>query len=372
MKLFIILLNNTNQKEKRNMKKTKVLCLVLAVVMMFSVLTACGNSLNTPVVTEKPAEAETETTTAGAATYTMNIGNVAGTDHPINIALRSFKEAVEKRTNGDLVVDIYDNSVLGGELELLEQVNNGLLESAVEMGGSNWESYNGAADVALIPFLFKTLEGGRTAWDNTDFSKKFEEEIIKPNGATMLSVWESGMRHMTNNTRPIVEPEDMAGIAFRTSQNDMKLQMFDALDSSVQMIAFGELFSALQQGIVDGQENPLSNIESSSLNEVQKYLSMTGHMYDVCIFICNTDWFNALPEEYQNILMEEAAAARLVELDANDEDVIRGRLEEKGMIVNEVDKDAFIAKMSGIWDRFDEEYGTEWIDLALAAQGLSR
>ena len=353
------------------MKKTRIICLLLALVMLLTCLSACG-SLQQPVVnSDAPAEntggddgeqAKTE------ATYTMNIGNVAATEHPINIALRSFKEAVEERTNGDLVVNIHDNSVLGGELELLEQVNAGTLESAVEMGGANWESYNGAADIALVPFLFESIESGRKAWNNTDFSRKFEEEVINPYGATMLSVWESGMRHMTNNVRPIVEPEDMADIDFRTSQNDMKLQMFEALNSSVQMIAFGELFTALQNGTVDGQENPLSNIESSSLDEVQKYLSLTGHMYDVCIFICNTEWFESLPEEYQTIIMEEAANAREIELQENDESVILQRLEDAGMEVNEVDKEAFIERMSDIWARFDEEYGEEWIDLALAAQ----
>ena len=134
------------------------------------------------------------------------------------------------------------------------------------------------------------------------------------------------------------------------------------------MIAFGELFTALQNGTVDGQENPLSNIESSSLDEVQKYLSLTGHMYDVCIFICNTEWFESLPEEYQTIIMEEAANAREIELQENDEDVILQRLIDAGMEVNEVDKEAFVERMSDIWARFDEEYGEEWIDLALAAQ----
>ena len=358
------------------MKKAKIISMLLVVVMILSTLTACGGGLKTPEastpVTSTTETSTTETTEKSDPTYIMNIGNVGGTDHPINVALRSFKAAVEERTNGDIQVDIYDNSVLGGELELLEQVNTGTLESAVEMGGANWESYNGAADVALIPFLFKSVEQGRAAWNNTAFSEKFEEEIIKPNGATLLSVWESGMRHMTNNTRPIVVPEDFNGISMRTSQNDMKLQMFDALKSSVQMIAFGELYSALQQGVVDGQENPLSNIESSSLNEVQTYLSLTGHMYDVCLFIVNTDWYESLPAEYQDIIMEEAANARLVELEENDETTILERLKEAGMEVNEVDKDAFIACMSEVWARFDAEYGSEWIDLALEAQGLSR
>ena len=209
------------------MKKTRIICLLLALVMLLTCLSACG-SLQQPVVnTDPPADdgGDGGEQPAAEATYTMNIGNVAATEHPINIALRSFKEAVEERTNGDLVVNIHDNSVLGGELELLEQVNAGTLESAVEMGGANWESYNGAADIALVPFLFESIESGRKAWNNTDFSRKFEEEVINPYGATMLSVWESGMRHMTNNVRPIVEPEDMAGIDFRTSQNDMKLHV---------------------------------------------------------------------------------------------------------------------------------------------------
>ena len=104
------------------------------------------------------------------------------------------------------------------------------------------------------------------------------------------------------------------------------------------------------------------------VDEVQKYLSLTGHMYDVCIFICNTEWFESLPEEYQTIIMEEAANAREIELQENDESVILQRLEDAGMEVNEVDKEAFVERMSDIWARFDEEYGEEWIDLALAAQ----
>ena len=171
------------------MKKTRIICLLLALVMLLTCLSACG-SLQQPVVnSDAPAEntgGDDGEQTNTEATYTMNIGNVAATEHPINIALRSFKEAVEERTNGDLVVNIHDNSVLGGELELLEQANAGTLESAVEMGGANWEAYNGAADIALVPFLFESIESGRKAWNTTAFSRKFEEEVINPYGATML------------------------------------------------------------------------------------------------------------------------------------------------------------------------------------------
>ena len=124
--------------------------------------------------------------------------------------------------------------------------------------------------------------------------------------------------------------------------------------------------TGLQNGTIDGQENPLSNIYSSSLQDVQKYLSLTGHMYDAAPFVCNMDWFNSLPTEYQEILMEEAKNAREVDLEENDENKYLDLLKEAGMEVNEVDKTAFQAKMDGVWADYASQYadGQSWIDLA--------
>ena len=130
------------------------------------------------------------------AEYTMNIGHVAGAEHPINIALKQFKENVEKRTSGKVAVNVYDSGSLGGELEMLEQMNLGTLESSVIMSGSFWERYDTAANVSLIPFLFESLEGARKAW-NGEFGQKFAKDIIEPNGAYVLSYWESGYRHLS-------------------------------------------------------------------------------------------------------------------------------------------------------------------------------
>ena len=297
------------------------------------------------------------------AAYVMNVGNVAATDHPINQALRDFKEAVEERTGKNVTVDIYDNSVLGGELELLEQVVTGSLEASIEMGGGNWAGYNSAADVSLLPFLFDSVESAREAW-NGAFGEKFTKEIIEPNGAYVLSYWENGMRHMTNNTRSIYKPEDMAGIKFRSSQTDMKIQMFEALGSSAVMIAFSELYTALQNKTVNGQENPLSMIYSSSFYDVQTYLTLTYHMYDPSVFIVNPQWFDSLPEEYQEIILEEADRARLLDYEYNDETVYLDLLKEEGMIVNEIDYESFAGKMGPVWEKFAETYGQDWIDAA--------
>ena len=165
---------------------------------------------------------------------------------------------------------------------------------------------------------------------------------------TILSVWESGYRHMTNNTRPILAPGDIAGIKFRTNENSMKVKMYEAVGGSAVIMAFSDVYTGLQNKTIDGQENPLANIYTSSLQDVQTYLSLTGHMYDAAPLAVNTAWFENLPEEYQTILFEEADHAR------------------EGMEINEVDMEAFQEAMSGIWEEFASQYkdGQYWIDLA--------
>ncbi|SPT68928.1 TRAP-type mannitol/chloroaromatic compound transport system, periplasmic component [Anaerobiospirillum thomasii] len=339
-------------------KRTLVGAGLMASATMFS----CAFALQAPTFTQNKAPAQ-----ATNAEFTMNIGHVAGAEHPVNISLKQFKTNVEQRTGGKLAINIYDSGSLGGELEMLEQMNIGTLESSVIMSGSFWERYDTAANVSLIPFLFDTLEGARKAW-NGEFGAKFAKDIIEPNGAYVLSYWESGYRHLSCNEKPINVPADMKGIKFRTSENDMKVQMFKALDSNVVMLPFSELFTALQQGTVSGQENPAANILASSLFEVQKYMSLTGHMYDNCVFGVNKQWFDKLPEDFKVIVKEEAAKARLLDLELSDEAKFIAKLKEKGMIINEVDKEAFRKQIKPIWDKFTKEHGPEWIELAIKSQ----
>lgn len=323
---------------------------------------SCAFALQAPTF-NKPINQDN----SSKAEYTMNIGHVAGAEHPINIALKQFKENVEKRTQGKVAVNVYDSGSLGGELEMLEQMNLGTLESSVIMSGSFWERYDTAANVSLIPFLFESLDGARKAWHG-EFGQKFAKDIIEPNGAYVLSYWESGYRHLSTKDKAIVKPEDMKGIKFRTSENDMKVQMFKAFDANVVMLPFSELFTALQQGTVSGQENPAANILASSLYEVQKYMSLTGHMYDNCVFGVNKKWFDKLPADCQAVIKEEADNSRTLDLNLSDESKFIEKLKEKGMLVNEVDKEAFRAMVKPIWDKFNQEHGPEWIDLALKSQ----
>ena len=302
---------------------------------------------------------------AGKAAYTLNIGSAMSSTNPSSVALQSFKKAVEERTGGDLAVNIYTDSALGGEADLLEQVTSGTVEGMMQMGAANWEPYNSEVNVALLPFLFTSLDNARDAWAG-EFGQQFCEKLLEPTGVTILSVWESGYRHMTNNTRPILAPGDIAGIKFRTNENSMKVKMYEAVGGSAVIMAFSDVYTGLQNKTIDGQENPLANIYTSSLQDVQTYLSLTGHMYDAAPLAVNTAWFETLPEEYQTILFEEADHAREVDLRENDESKYLELLKEAGMEINEVDKEAFQEAMSGIWEEFASQYkdGQYWIDLA--------
>ena len=183
---------------------------------------------------------------------------------------------------------------------MMEQMNLGTLESSVIMTGSIWERYDTAANVALLPFLFKSLEGARKAW-NGEFGAKFAKDIIEPNGAYVLSYWESGYRHLTCNEHPIVKPEDMQGIKFRTNENDMKVQMFKAMDASVIMLPFGETLhrftarNSFGTGKSCRQHSGFFTLRSSKSTCHLQATCMTN-----CVFGVNKKWFDALPQDIQN------------------------------------------------------------------------
>lgn len=357
----------------------RVLSMVLCGTMVGAMLAGCG--MKAPRANSDTKEARSETSGVASstekdkqgaskadkdgATYHMNIGSAVSDSNPSTIALKSFEKEVEEQTKGDIDVEIFPDSALGGETDLVEQVRNGDTEACMQMGAANFSSLEPRVNFALLPFLFTSLDSARAAWDG-ELGKQYAEKLIEPQGYKVLSVWESGYRHMTNNTRAIQEPTDCKGIKFRTNENEMKVNMFKALDASVVIMPFSDVYTGLQNGTIEGQENPLANIYTSSLQDVQKYLSLTGHMYDAAPLVCNADWFNNLPQNYQEVLMKAAANAKKIDLEENDESKYLALLKKDGMKVNEVDGVAFQKAMKHVWEEFAAQYndGQDWIDLA--------
>ena len=344
----------------------KLLALLICLAGMCALLVACGGG----ETSEGPSGAEAGD--GGAATeepaeqVVIKISHQNATTHPTQLGLERFKELLEEKSGGTMTCDIYDNAVLGNDTSNLQQVIAGSLDAAMIMGADIWQGYDSRATIENLPFMFTTYEEARSAWDG-EFGDYMKENVLNPVGGHVVDFWENGFRHFTNNTRPIVLPEDCAGIKFRTAENPIRLQMFETFGASAIVMNFSELYSAMQQGTVDGEENPLSNIVASCFYEVQDYLSLSGHIYSTSVFVFSDKCWDSLTDEQKQIVEEcsEEAKQYTRELtESQDEDYLQVCI-DNGMEVNEVDKDAFIEASQPVWDTFQEEYGTEMVDLAM-------
>ena len=173
----------------------------------------------------------------------------------------------------------------------------------------------------------------------------------------MLAVWENGFRHITNNKRPIVKPADLQGIKLRVPEGKWRVKMFQAYGANPSPMKFSELFTALQTGVMDGEENPLTQIYSAKFQEVQKYLSLTGHVYTPAYLTVGTQNWATLPPDVRKTLEDTAkeTQAYVYSRPRKDDDDLLDKLKAAGMQVNEVDKDAFIAASKPIYEEFGKE-----------------
>lgn len=238
------------------------------------------------------------------------------------------------------------------------------------MGMSNWQNMVPETSIEELPFMYPDVESARAAFDG-EYGDYVKENWIEPTGVKVLCFWESGFRHFINNVRPIYTPEDMAGIKFRSAESEIRVKMFEVLGASATIINFSELYTALQQGTVDGQENPLSIITANGFYDVQKHLSLSGHFHSTALFIVNPDFWNSLPAEYQKIIQAASEECRDYDrqLSTESEEEMIQTCKDNGMEVNEIDKEAFKEAMDEVWALYTDQYGTEVVNLALISSG---
>lgn len=341
----------------------KLVSFLLAVAMICTMLTSCGGS--NAADAGKNQDAATENTATAENPIVIKISHQNASTHPIQEGLLEFKRILEEKSGNTITCDIYDSAVLGNDTSNVQQVIANSLDAAMIMGAVIWQGYDDRASVEEVPFLFSDYESAWAAYDG-EFGDYIAKEIIEPQGGHVVGFWDNGFRHFTNNTRSVSVPADMHGIKFRTAESEIRLQMFDCLDSAAIVMAFSELYSAMQQGTVDGQENPLSNIVSSCFYEVQKYLSLSGHIYNTSVFVFSDKFWNSLTAEQQRMITEASDEAKLYarKLNIEKEEEYKEICEENGMEINEVDKDAFIEAVQPVWNTFKEKHGSELLDLA--------
>jgi tripartite ATP-independent transporter DctP family solute receptor len=292
-------------------------------------------------------------TAPAAAQVELKFGHVGEPGSLIAASADEFARIANAKLAGKAKVVVFGSSQLGNDRELLQKVKLGTVDFALPT--TVMSSEVDLFGLFEMPYLVK---------DRAHMAR-IEKEIFWPSlaplaeqkGLKVIAVWENGYRHITNNRRPIVKPADLNGIKLRTPRGKWRVKMFEAYGASPSPLPFSEVFTALQTGVMDGQENPFANIWSAKFYEVQKYLSLTGHVYTPGYPVVGiTKWKTHSPELRK--ALEDAARetqAYVYSTATSMENDLLGKLKAGGIAVNEADKDAFIAGSKSIYEEFGKE-----------------
>lgn len=288
-----------------------------------------------------------------SAQIELKVGHVGEPGSLFQKSADEFARRANARLGDKAKVVVFGSSQLGGDKELLQKLKLGTVDFAVP--STVMSSEVDLFGIFEMPYLVKDRE----------HMKRIEKDIVWPalapeaekKGLKVLAVWENGYRHITNGKRPINVPDDLKGIKLRVPEGKWRVKMFQAYGANPSPLKFSEVFTALQTGVMDGQENPFTQIYSAKFQEVQKFLSLTGHVYTPAYLIAGSKKFAALPADVRKILEDTAkeTQAFVYQTAAADEEDLLGKLKAAGMQVNTPNKDAFIAASKPVYEEFGRE-----------------
>ena len=294
----------------------------------------------------------------GAAPLTLRWAHFAQEDHPANVAAKQFASRVEARTDGAIKIAIFPNNVLGGPPEQAQQLKLGTIDMGLPTQGQ-LDKYDQAFAAVMLPFVFdgpehvyRVLDGPAMDW---------LAPLAEKQGFILLRNWEYGFRNVTNNARPINAPGDVKGLKLRTPPELQIQASMEALGATVQAIAFPELYLALSQKVVDGEENPIAVIYFNKFYEVQKHLAITRHIYNNMIHtVSATTWAKLTPGQQAIFREESASAGELMrKLIADQEDDQIRKIEAAGTTVTRPDLAPFRALMAPAYERIAAYAGAD-------------
>jgi len=277
-------------------------------------------------------------------------------------AVHAFSDEVKSLTNGRYEILGFHAGALGGEREAIEAVQLGTQELTLTSTGPI-PNFVPEVRILDVPFLFRDYAHARAVLDGPIGQKLLAQFDAK--GMKALSWCDNGFRHMTNSRRAVNQPADLKGLKMRTMENPVHIQAYKAFGIIPTPMAFTEVFTALQQGTVDGQENPLSIIWSNKFEQVQKHMSLTGHVFSPCVILMNKQAFDKLSAEDQKSFQaaaKAATAANRARVDKDEREAVDA-LRQGGMeVVTEVDKAAYQAALADVYKDFAKQFGQENID----------
>lgn len=298
------------------------------------------------------------------------LGHGAAPGNPRSNAALLFEELVEERSGGTIDIQILGQETAGSDSEMMVQVSAGTLDMTINSQGP-FASYVPEASLIGLPFLFESSEHAYSVMDQPEIADALRE-AAEAKGLHIVNFWDNGMRDITNNKHPINTPEDVKGLKIRTPDDRMTIAIFNQLGANPTPMAFGELYLGLRSGAVDGQENPVVNIKSSKLQEVQKYLASTGHKYESNPFLMSNARWDRLTPEQQQIIQECADEARDAQRAENLTQTVEIYKEFAEILeITYPDKDLFREATAPVYDDWEAQY-PEFFQVITAAAEKDR
>lgn len=311
---------------------------------------------------------------AQQAEWTYKYANNLPAPHPMNVRAREMAAAIKQETKGRFDLQIFPSSQLGSDTDTLSQLRSGGVEFFT-LSGLILSTLVPAASINGMGFAFPSYD---TVWKAMDgeLGAYIRSQIAKANLVVLEKIWDNGFRQTTTSTKPVATPADFHGMKLRVPPSPLWTSMFEAFGAAPASINFNEVYSALQTKIVDGQENPLAIISTAKLYEVQKYCSLTNHMWDGFWFLANKRAWEALPEDVRAIVAKNVNAAGVKERDdvAKLNASLQQDLAAKGLIFNKLDPAPFrnALRAAGFYTDWKKKYGDEaWAILEKAVGKLA-
>jgi tripartite ATP-independent transporter DctP family solute receptor len=300
-------------------------------------------------------------TRAKAAEFSFKYGNQVPINHPVTVAFQRAVDRIKVDTGGRVEINMFPNNALGGDTDMLSQLRSGALEFFT-ISPLVLSSLVSVAAINGLGFAFKDSEAAWSAMDG-DLGELVRREIRQRGLTPMEKIWDSGYRQITSSLKSINSADDLVGFKIRVPVSPLWTSMFKALRAAPAGINFSEVYSALQTKIVDGQETPLVSIDAAKLYEVQKYCSLTNHMWDGYWCLANTKAFERMPKNLQEVVAANINQAALEQRKENLRlnQTLQSDLEKKGLIFNKPDPTSFREGLTkgGFYSEWREKFGAE-------------
>ncbi len=329
------------------MKKSKFISSIVIGFLTLGLLAGCGAQ-------------STNKATSNDQKWELKAGHVAASSHPMNTELITMAKQIEEKTKGRVKISVFPEATLGGEREMLEGAKLGTMDIVLATTAVTG-NFDPKMKIFDLPFLFKDREQAIKVLDGPIGQQLLDG--MSSQGLVGLSFWENGFRNLTNSKRPIEKPADIKGLKIRTMENPIHLDAWKALGASPTPMAFAEVFTALQQGTIDGQENPLAIISTSRLYEVQKYVALTKHNYSPMVLIISKKVWDAFPDDIKAIFKEQAMSNAKVErqmLKEADEKYIAD-MKKFGTVITTPDTTPFREMVKPVYDKYSKDIGEDII-----------